>query len=75
MTLDESLLDPSLYYILLVLISLPLHLLFYPVHHLESKQSVSLAYINTATPQTHDSVKRDAGFSYQQAPDPSSDCT
>jgi hypothetical protein len=63
-TLDESLIDTSLQ-------SLVEDLDFLPLHLAESKPPLSLAYINPATPWTHDVWKRAAAFFHERPPLPS----
>jgi hypothetical protein len=61
-TLDESLIDTSLQSLLEYLVFLPLHLPIFPLHLVVSKPPLPLAYMNPATPRTHDVGMREAAF-------------
>jgi hypothetical protein len=76
-TLDESLIDISLYSLLddlfffpFHLPIFPLHLPIFPLHLVESKPPLSLSYINPATPRTHEVGKREAAFFSRTTPTP-----
>jgi hypothetical protein len=67
-TLDESLIDRSLYSLLEDLVFLPFYLPIVPLHLVESKPPLPLAYINPAIPRTHDICEMEAAFFSQTTP-------
>jgi hypothetical protein len=60
--LDEPLIDTSLLSLLEYFVFLPLHLPIFPLHLVESKPPLPLAYINPSTSRTRDVGKREATF-------------